>query len=56
MDFRVYLELKHITKTRGQEGVNAVKGSTTTDSHNLDYHKSKAHVDTSRVSTTQNSE
>lgn len=58
MDFKVYLELKCVTKTRGQEGVNAVKvfkEFTIIDSNNLDYHKSKARVCISRVSTKQNS-
>lgn len=57
-DFRVYLELKCITKTKGQEGVNAFKvfkDSIIVYSNNLDNHKSKAHVDISRVLTKQNS-
>lgn len=59
MDFKVYLELKCVTKARGQElkysnAVAVFKEPTIIDSNNLDYHKSKARVCISRVSTKQN--
>lgn len=67
MGFRPYLELKFITKIRGQEGISTIRvfkdatfinsnlilksNCNTNRNTKIDGNKSKAHVDVSRVST-----
>lgn len=54
----MYLELKCMTINRWNGGANAVKlfkDSTIIDSNNMNYHKSKAYIDITRISTKQNS-